>query len=374
MKSTVSRLAVAISLLASGASFASNVETINLYSGGSDNVKSTWDKVIQDFEKSHPNIKVNLEFLPSGTGGMVGADRLIASHKAGRSSGIDILEVNQSELNNILSQAGTEALVKMDEASIPNLKNVIADNAGSKGYSVPYRGTTVVLAYNQDDVKNVPTTSAELYEWIKENPQRFGYCEPGTGGACDSFLVSSVYNQLPTEAMTSSDEKWSKQWSQGFELLEELHPFMYQTANRIHYPFKNQGALDLLAIGEIDMTPMWADMVLDQKSRGLIPDTIAITQLEPAFTGSLVSIAIPQDSTKQEAAKQFVDYVVSAQAQNLFVKEQKAIPVIANSELDEDVVNSLSGLEVSEYRTYSLGNLENQLKRQWANKIAVLSK
>lgn len=54
MKSTVSRLAVAISLLASGASFASNVETINLYSGGSDNVKSTWDKVIQDFEKSHP--------------------------------------------------------------------------------------------------------------------------------------------------------------------------------------------------------------------------------------------------------------------------------------------------------------------------------
>ncbi|MGR5061656.1 extracellular solute-binding protein [Photobacterium sp. DNB22_13_2] len=374
MKSTVSRLAVAISLLASGASFASTVETINLYSGGSDNVKSTWDKVIQDFEKSHPTIKVNLEFLPSGTGGMVGADRLIASHKAGRNSGIDLLEVSQSELTNIISQAGVESLAKLDEASIPNLKNVIANNADSHGYSIPYRGTTVVLAYNQEDVKNVPTTSAELVEWIKDNPQRFAYCEPGTGGACDSFLVSSVYNTLPQEAMTSSDDKWSQQWSEGFELLEELHPFMYQTANRVHYPFKNQGALDLLAIGEIDMTPMWADMVLDQKSRGLIPDSIAITQLEPAFTGSLVSLAIPESSDKKAAAKKFVDYVVSSEAQNLFVKEQKAIPVIANAELDSDVVNSLSGLEVSEYRTYTLGNLENQLKRQWANKVAVLNK
>ena len=370
MQSTFSRLAVTASLLVSCASFAGATETINLYSSGSDNVRSTWNMVIQEFEKQHPDIRVNLEFLPSGTGGMLGSDRMIAAHKAGRNSGIDVMEVSQSELNNIISQAGFEALEKLDEESVPNLQNVIADNPDSQGYAIPYRGTTVVLAYNQDDVKNVPTTTAELVDWIKENPQRFAYCEPGTGGACDSFLVSSVYNFLPQEAITSNDEKWSQQWSEGFGLLSELHPYMYETANRVHYPFKNQGAIDLLAIGEIDMTPMWADMILDQKSRGLIPDSIAITQLEPAFNGNLVSMVIPEDSDKKEAAKTFANFVVSSDAQNLFVKEQKAIPVIANSELDEDVVNSLSGLEVSEYRTYTLGNLENQLRRKWADNIA----
>src|SRR5690606_3131696 len=98
---------------------------------------------------------------------------------------------------------------------------------------VPYRGTTVVLAYNSDTVATPPTTTQELYQWIKDNPGRFAYNPPGSGGAGGSFVFTSVYNFMPPESMTSTDPKWKDQWKQGFDLLRELHPFMYKSGGKI---------------------------------------------------------------------------------------------------------------------------------------------
>ena len=68
--------------------------------------------------------------------------------------------------------------------------------------------------------------------------------------------------------MTSDDPKWMDQWDEGFAKLVELHPYMYKSGGSIVYPNKNQGALDLLSQGEIDMCPMWADMLLSQRAAG----------------------------------------------------------------------------------------------------------
>lgn len=54
------------------------------------------------------------------------------------------------------------------------------------------------------------------------------------------------------------------------------------------YPKKNQGTLDILASGEVDMVPAWSDMALEQLAKGLLPDTVKLTQIDPAFTGGLL--------------------------------------------------------------------------------------
>ena len=74
--------------------------------------------------------------------------------------------------------------------------------------------------------------------------------------------------------MTSDDPKWEEQWDEGFAYLKELHQYMYTSGGSIVYPNKNQGTLDLLNQGEIDMCANWADMVLSQRAQGAIKDTI----------------------------------------------------------------------------------------------------
>ena len=76
-----------------------------------------------------------------------------------------------------------------------------------------------------------------------------------------------IYNFIDDEsALMSNDPKWMEQWDEGFAFLKGLHPYMYKSGDTVFYPNKNQGTLDLLTQGEIDMCPNWADMVLSPVS------------------------------------------------------------------------------------------------------------
>ena len=100
---------------------------------------------------------------------------------------------------------GEEAFVKLDDSKIPNAERVSGKSSVAADYVQPYRGTTVVLAYDSEVVETPPATMDELVNWMKENPGRFAYNAPGTGGAGDSFARTVVYNLLPEEAITSDD-------------------------------------------------------------------------------------------------------------------------------------------------------------------------
>lgn len=310
-------------------STSSGIKTsINLYSGGSDNVCQAWQAVIDNYNKKNIGITVNLQFVPSG-GTASATDKLLAALKANQKSvDVDLQEVDENGLYTILKQGGEGALDTLNASKIPNMKNIVPKSSVSANKAMPFRGTTVLLAYNSAKVKNPPKTAEEIYQWIKAHPGRFAYNDPTTGGAGGAFGTTAIYNNLPAEALTSSDPKWKAQWNQGFALLKDLHSSMYKSSGRVQYPNKNQGTLDLLANGEIDMTPQWADMVLSQKQQKLLPDTIKLTQIFPAFTGSITSLVVPSISSHKEADYKFLNYVASPQAQAIFVEKQAAIPVI----------------------------------------------
>lgn len=359
---------------AAAVSSASDKSEFTIWAEGSDNVKVQLQKQVDTFNASQSDYAAKLEFITSGTGAQSLSDRIIAAKKAGQTNtDYDLVELGADSIDNYLAQGGDDMFVTLDTDKIPNTANLAISDAYRMDISMPYRGTTVVLAYNSETVPNPPKTAEELYQWIKDHPGRFAYNTPSSGGAGGSFVVTSVYNFLPEEALTSQDESWKDQWTQGFDLLKELHPYMYQSSGSVVYPNKNQGTMDLLAAKEVDMIPAWADMMLSQIKQGTMPDTMKITQIDPAFTGNTVGLSIPSIGSNEEGALAFINYMLSPEAQNIALDTQAAIPVIDFSLLDQDLVSAISNLNISSFRMSSLGTLGTQLYEQWDSEIGAMN-
>ena len=351
-------------------------KAVSLWATGSDNVREIFEALVSDFNTNSEyagQYEVTLQFMLSGTGAQTLADMLTAASKAGQTNtDYDIVDLSGDDLSKVVSLIGQEQFVKLDSSKIPNSSSVEAKSSIATDYCQPYRGTTVILAYDSAKVPTPPATMDELVAWMKANPGRFAYNTPGTGGAGDSFARSAVYNFLPEEAFTSDDEKWVSEWDAGFDFLKEIHPYIYSSGGSIVYPNKNQGTLDLLNQGEIDMCPNWADMVLSQRASGEIKDTIKITQIDPALTGSLQSLAIPTFGSNEEGAYAFMNYMLSPAAQELMVKQMAAIPLIDASSMDMTGYEDLQGLDVSNFRLQSIGGLSTSFNERWDSEIATI--
>ena len=349
---------------------------LTIWATGSDNVRQIYETLIEDFNNNSEyagQYKAELQFMLSGTGAQTLPDMLNAAYQAGQeNTDFDLVDFSGDDLSKMVSLIGEEAFVKLDDSMIPNRANVSAKSSVAPDYVQPYRGTTVILAYDSAAVPEPPKTMDELVEWMKANPGRFVYNTPGTGGAGDSFARTSVYNFLEPEAIVSDDPSWVDQWDEGFAFLADIHQYMYTSGGSIVYPNKNQGSLDLLNQGEIDMCPNWADMVLSQRAEGALKDTIKIAQIDPAFTGSLQTLAIPTIGSNQEGACAFMNYMVSETAQQIMVHDMAAIPLIDTSNIDMTGFEDVANLDVSNFRIMSIGSLSTQFNERWDNEIGAL--
>lgn len=354
------------------------VKDVQVWATGSDNVRQTFEKLVDDFNANSEyagTYEAKLNFILSGTGGGTLADQLVAAYKAGQTdTEFDVADLGDDDLTKILSLTDENILDELDMSKIPNAEGVTAEPVAAKGKIQPYRGTTVILAYNSETVPEdeVPTTMDELVEWIKAHPGRFAYNTPGTGGAGDSFVRTSIYNFIDDDsALMSSDPKWMEQWDEGFAFLKELHPYMYKSGDTVVYPNKNQGTLDLLTQGEIDMCPNWADMVLSQRKAGTVPEKIKITTVEPSFTGSVQGIAVPSYSGNKEGGFAFINYLLSPEAQTILVQDMAAIPLVTEG-VDLTGAEELMSMDVSNFRTQALGDLVTDLNARWDEEIGTL--
>ena len=147
---------------------------------------------------------------------------------------------------------------------------------------------------------------------------------------------------------------------------------MYQSSGKVVYPNKNQGTLDLLANKEVDMVPAWADMALTQMKQGTLPESIRISQIDPSFTGNPVVLGIPSIGSNEDGAYAFIDYMLSADAQNIALDSMAAIPVIDYSLLDPELTKTIETLKVDSFRMSSLGTLGTELYEEWDKEIGTL--
>lgn len=346
--------------------------TVSLWASGSDNVRTIFEKLTSSFNSNKTYNKgkyqMKLIFTPSGGGGMTMRDRMIAAYKAGqKNTDYDVVEMTGDDLTVI---AAANVLTKIDPAKVPNMKGVNVRPAKFAEYAVPYRGTTVVMDYNSEVVKNPPKTWEDLAIWIQQHPGRFAYNTPDTGGAGSAFAQTAVYNNLPKEAYMSEDSKWENQWD--FTYLKKIHPYLYKSSGKIVYPNKNQGTLDLLANKEIDMCPAWADQTLTGIQNSTLPSSIKMFEPTPSLTGSLCSFGVPSIGSHPDGAYAFMNFMLSTTAQNKLVSDMQAIPLVKMNTLNQTTISSIKSLDVSKFRFSSIGTLSTDFNKKWYATIPVL--
>ena len=352
------------------------VPEINFWTSGSDNVRLIFEKLVDEYNKDPAYNKIatiKMQYMPSGGGNQTIRDRLLAAYKSGqKNSGIDLAEFGEGEVSAFLAEGGENMFYRINTSKLPNYKEVTARPSQGSQFFIPYRGTTVIMAYNSEKVPNPPKTIAELTAWVKANPGRFAYNSPDSGGAGSAFVQTQLYNSLPVEAITSTDEKWIPQWAKGWDYLKEIHPYLYKAGGKVVYPNRNQGTLDLLNSREIDLAPAWADQTITGVKTGTLPKSIKLYQISPALTGSLQVFGIPTFGSNADAAHAFIDFCLSAKAQNILLSEMAAVPLIPASKLDPVEAAYVKDLDVSAFRIGAIGNLVTEVYKIWNNNIATL--
>jgi len=339
--------------------------SFNFYFTGSQNVKDLWDTLEPMFEAQNDQVDVNMVYIPSGTGAEPTYDRILAAKQAGKGSGdIDLYEdsvsyVVQGTKDGVWEQLQADKIPNLSKVNAQTMKDV--DN-----YAIPYRSSAVVLAYDSSKVTSPPKTMDELLDWIKTNPGQFAYNDPSTGGSGSSFVQTVVYKDLPEEEIHNSDPSVMEKWEPGFNTLKELGPYMY---GKGIYPKKNQGTLDLLMNGEVSIIPAWSDMVLQQLNEGLLPETVKMQQITPGFNGGPTYLMVNSASEKKEAIYQFLNFVISPEAQAVVVEKMNGFPGIELSNMPQETQDKFKGVSEG-FRTFNIGELNNEINKRWQNEVA----
>ena len=376
-------LAIAAVLSVCASVFADDLPTIQFWTDGSQNVQDVFTEVIKAYNAKEDRLaNVQMQFILSGTGEAGLRSRYVAAYETGNTSDFDViagngtgfLEYYQDAENNGINTDGL--FLDIDFSKLSNFENVKMTPCVYPEKLVPYRGTTVVFDYDSAYVPEPPQTWDELVEWMKANPGRFVYNDPSTGGAGSSFVTAAIYRLIddPDAFKNASDPKYQEMWDAGFEWLAMIHPYIYSSGGHVQYAVKNQGSLDLLGQGEVWITPAWADGTLSALENKTLPETVKMYQLSDlSLSGTDVDLAICGTSQKLEADYDFINFVISTEAQQIFVEVMKAVPVIDAALLEQTPsVEAVSLLNPANFNVFSTGANDSVLKDRWDEEIATL--
>ena len=280
-------------------------DTIVLYASGDVNVQSLWQQyLIPGFERKNKNIKVKFIFSEHGVNDTPTLARIGAAVKQRKWPGIDLVDAGL--VTTLATDGLTQPVVK---ATAPNVKNVDKTLLTPvKGAAIPYRGSSVVLAYDSKNVPTPPKSLSALLAWIKAHPGKFTYNSPNTGGSGYSFAETVVDSFIPANVLSKMQNGYVPElesyWKQGLSALHDLNQYVYQGV----YPNGNQAVLDLLAKGQIWVAPVWSDQALTALKTKQLPASVHLTQISsPSFTGGAAYLGVPKSAKHKADGYKFVD-------------------------------------------------------------------
>lgn len=347
-------------------SAASGALTVHL--SGDTNMQELWEKaLVPAFTKANPGFTVTVNLDLHGEHDAQTTAKLTAANQSGQDAGIDIVDAGFVAS---LAQAGI--MEPVSTSNVPNLDGVPAETvkAGGGG-GVPYRGSSVLLAYDTRKVTTTPTTLDAMLAWIKANPGQFTYCPPKSGGSGGAFVTTVLDKFLDpaaaTKLRTEYDTEAMKGWSAGFEQLRSLNPSIF---NKGTYPNGNKQALELLSTGQISMTTAWSDQFISGQKTGLVPAHVKATQIaNPSFTGGASYLGVPKVSKNKAAALKLVNFVLSPEAQALIAQQIAGYPVIPLTKLPADLQKIFSDAHPETLRNGYLDKVGKDLNARWDQEV-----
>jgi len=342
--------------------------TIVVYASGDVNVQNLWqNNIIPAFEKANKGIYVKFIFSEHGTDDGTTLARIGAAVKGRHWPGIDLVD---GGLVTTMAAAGLDQPVA--KATAPNLKKVNSDLlVPVKGAAIPYRGSSVVLAYNTDHVKSPPKTLSALLDWIRSNPGKFTYNSPNSGGSGYSFAETVVDSLLSPALLKQMDQGYDtsleSNWKPGLDLLHSLNKYMY--GNGV-YPNGNAAVLQLLGQGQVWVAPVWSDQSLTALANGQLGPNIKLTQISnPAFTGGAAYLAVPKTAKHKKVLYKFVNYILSPTAQQMIVNVMAGFPAIDVKYMGDAIKQKFQDVSANTLRPTYQTKMGNDFKAAWQQSV-----
>ncbi len=346
----------------------SSDKSLTVFISGGDNVRQLWqDSLAPAFSKANPGYSVTVNLDLHGERDSQTMAKLASAAQQNKDPGFDLVDGGF-----VTQAAGAGLLTPVSTSNVPNLADVPEKTvkAGGNG-GIPYRGSSVLLAYDSKTVPTPPKTLDEVLAWIKANPGKFTYNTPNSGGSGQAFVTTVLDKFVPAEDRAKMETSYAKDlekdWDQGFALLASLNPYIYQKGV---YPNGNDQILSLLASGQISMAPVWSDMFITGQKNGQIPPTARYTQISnPSLTGGAAYLGIPKSSPRQEAALKLANWVLTPEAQGLMINTLAGYPAIKLDKLPPNVQEQFKNTGSDDLRLTYFASMRQDLNNLWAQKV-----
>lgn len=346
---------------------------IDWYTSSDSNIYDFWaNTVVPAFEAAHPGTTINLVDAGDSSGLQAIAERAIAASQTGTDPQADFFESGNAYVPSGAIEAGIYTNVA--NAGLSNYARVNPLAIDSE-YSLPYRGSQVLLAYDTTklDPADAPTTWDELVAWIKANPGQFVYNRPDGGGSGGNFVRRAIHqaNGLDPARFTLdnfSEEYAAETLGRAWEILLDIAPYLYDGGA---YSSGNTQSLQLLSQGVVTMTPVWSDQVLQAIDQGVLPEDTGLVQLQDlALVGGFTRAIVIANGVNREASLQLADFILTEEIQSAILTELGGFPGVSWDHVDPALRERFAAIIPETIPTFPSGPWEPAINDGWYRNVA----
>lgn len=304
--------------------------------------------ILEPFMKAHPDIKVTYFPLPSSAA-MLGNLR---AQKAAPQADVVIMDVS-------VSKAGTDEglFTKIDESNVPNVKDLYPNARIPAVAGVAVTFDNLVLIYNSEQVKEPPKSYMEM----AKAPMKGKVVIPGVPDIQGLSLLLIL-----NKANGGTD--YLKDVDKGIAAMVEIAPNVqtWEPKPEVYAPIVTGQAA--IGVGWNARAQVNSD-TSGGKLKATIPQEGTVFQIN--------TINLVAGSPAADAAKIFVNYALSAEAQKTFTETMFYAPTNAKADisaaaLDRTAVKQLD--KVMPVDWIALAQVRDKIAEQWRRRVLPASR
>lgn len=263
--------------------------------------------VLAPFKQKYPDIKVNYVSKRSS------AEMLstLQGQKSSPSTDVSIMDISVSTSGN-----GQDLFEKITESDVPNLANVKDQFLNEDGYGPAVNADAIALLYDSTVVTEEPTSWNVLWE-----PEHRGRVSVVAPPSLLGISLTAITATMEGEDYTQSIDKATAR-------LKELAPSISSYApNPDEYQSIITGQT-ALGLGQNGRGQFYSDQS-NGKMKVAFPSEGTVYQIN--------TVNLVKGARNAEAAKTFINYALSPEAQTAFAEKLFYAPTVDNATLPADV-------------------------------------